>query len=103
MGLFPAYNQTATITNPVDSSGDDMITYPSSTTREWHIIRQSVTEQSVLGEEISTHEVNDDGDVTSTISKSAKVIWDSKEFKIVNRPEYLPLIKKTKILLIQIR
>lgn len=102
MGYFTEFNQTGVVTNPSNDNTNDTITYPSTANVSMHIIRQDPSEQSILGEQVSTHETNVDGDVTASIKQGAKIVWASKNYKVVNEPEYLPLVKKTKILLIRI-
>lgn len=103
MGLFTEFNQNGSIYHLNDDNTKDVQTYSTNAdaTIAMHIIRLDAMEQSVEDNVVSTHETNLDGDQTAVVFKRDKVVWKNQTFLVVNEPEYLPLIQKTKVRLIR--
>lgn len=106
MGLFPEYEKTGSIYNPTNDPDADTIGYPDedspSSTLSLHIIRLGAREQEVYDDVFSSHEANPDGNQEAVVKKSAFIKWDGKWFKVINFPEYLEHMQKTKIALMRI-
>lgn len=101
MGLFPEYEVTIEVRNPLDNNSNDTITYPTlaSLTFKGHIIQSRISEINILNEEIADLEVNPTGDYSATIKKNAKLSVNGNDYKVVNNPEdsYKRLMNVTKL------
>jgi hypothetical protein len=97
MGFFEEYEQSYTISNPVDNSNNDTVTYPTSFELSLHIIRPNNSEANVLGDEIADFVANPTGDLTSTIKKNASIVGNGRTYQVINIPEYRPLTNVTSL------
>jgi len=107
MGLYPEYEKTASVYHQNVDANTRKVTYPgtASFTDLLHIIRIPANEINVSDEIITTHEANPNGDRTTGTNpymRGDKVVWNGKNYKLVDDPEYLPHMNVTKLRFIRI-